>query len=131
MHFTRITGKMNEVQWNVDSMSEEAGRSMKVLETKLDAHQANMDTLSQITANQSRTINTLTSDGEVRFRTTRPDREPLNRTISNRTALNRGSGSVCGQHPEIYARTSSNWFEPPNRFREGSSSGFNNTSVNN
>ena len=59
MHFTRITGKMNEVQWNVDSMSEEAGRSMKVLETKLDAHQANMDTLSQITANQSRAINTL------------------------------------------------------------------------
>jgi len=50
---------MNEVQRNVNSMSMEAGRSMKVLETKLDAHQANMDTLSQITANQSRTINTL------------------------------------------------------------------------
>src|SRR5260221_4901191 len=29
MHFTHLTEKMNEVQCNVDSMSDEAGRSMK------------------------------------------------------------------------------------------------------
>ena len=58
-HLTCITEKVNEVQCNIDAMSEEAGKLMRALEMKLDMHQVNTENLLQISANQSHALNAL------------------------------------------------------------------------
>ncbi len=58
-HFTCITEKVNKLQCNVGTMSDEVGKLMRALEVKKDVHQANMDNLLQISANQSHALNAL------------------------------------------------------------------------